>query len=168
VAGAPGYAPAVGGYHPAGVPLYPAPVAPPPSDGRWQPARVDPVPGTDFALVQLQVRPITSGLATGSLIAGIASILVSLLVLCFGLTGTSGTQDWGGWVAGAFTVLGVLFGAGAIVLGLLARQQIRRSGQSGRIRFTGRGAAIAGICCGAAGAGISLLSLALTLVLLQS
>jgi len=129
---------------------------------------VDPVAGTEFALVQLQVPPIASGQATGSLIAGIGSILVALLVLCFGLTGSSGAQDWGGWVAGAFTVLGVLVGAGAVALGLVARRQIRRSGRPGRIRFTGRGAAVAGICCGAAGAGISLLSLALTLVLLLS
>ena len=47
-----------------------------------------PVPGTEFGLVQLRVVPITSGLAIGSLIAGIASILVSFLVLCFGLAGS--------------------------------------------------------------------------------
>jgi hypothetical protein len=161
------YAPAGVAVHPAGAP-FGVPTVPPPSDGQWRPSRVDPVAGTEFALVQLQVSPITSGQATGSLIAGIGSILVSLLVLCFGLTGSSGTQDWGGWVAGAFTVLGVLVGAGAVALGLVARRQIRRSGRPGRIRFTGRGAAVAGICCGAAGAGISLLSLALTLVLLLS
>jgi hypothetical protein len=138
-------------------------VPPPPPDGRWRPERVDPVAGTEFGLVRLQVSPIASGLATGSLIAGIASIGVSLLVLCFGLAGSSDT--WGGWVAGAFALLGVLVGGGAAGLGVVALRQIRRSRRPGQIRFTGRGAAIAGLSCGAAGAGISVVSLALALVL---
>jgi hypothetical protein len=142
---------------------YPAAVPPPPPAGRWLPQRVDPLPGTEFGLVQLQVSPITSGLAIGSLIAGLGSILVSLLVLCFGLAGSS--AGWGGWVAGAFTVLGVAVGGGAVTLGLVARRQIRRPGQTGQVRFTGRGLAIAGISCGAGGVGIALVSLALTLLL---
>ncbi|MDT5042795.1 MAG: hypothetical protein QOE51_3780 [Actinoplanes sp.] len=146
------------------VPSAPYPVAPPPSAGdRWRPARIEVVPGTEFALVQLQVPPISSGLATGSLLAGIGSILVSLLVFCFGLSGAS--AGWGGWVGGAFTVLAVLAGGGAVAVGLLATRQIRRSAEPGRIRFTGRGRAVAGISCGGAGAGIALLGLALTLVL---
>jgi hypothetical protein len=143
---------------------YPGYVTPPSPSGRWQPERVDPVPGTDFGLVQLRVMPITSGLAIGSLVAGIASILVSFLVLCFGLEGAKG--GWGGWVSGAFTLLSVIFGAGAIALGLVARRQIRGSGRTGQVRFTGRGMATAGLVCGAAGAGIALLALALALVLL--
>jgi hypothetical protein len=143
---------------------YPAaPVPPPPSSGRWQPERVDPVPGTEFGLVQLRVQPITSGLAIGSLIAGIGAIVVSFLVLCFGLAGSG--DGWGGWVAGAFTVLGVVAGGGAVAVGLVARRQIRRSGQTGQVRFTGGGVAVAGISCGSAGAGIALASLALSLVL---
>ena len=140
-----------------------APVPPPPSSGRWQPERVDPMPGTEFGLVQLRVQPITSGLAIGSLIAGIGAIVVSFLVLCFGLMGASG--GWGGWVAGAFTVLSVVAGGGAVAVGLVARRQIRRSGRTGQVRFTGGGVAIAGISCGGAGAGIAVVSLALSLVL---
>jgi hypothetical protein len=135
---------------------------PKPSEA-WVPERVEPVPGTEFALVQLKVVPITSGLATGSLIAGIASILVSTLVLCFGLVGLS--DGWGAVVAGAFALLGVLVGGGAIGLGLAARRQIRRSGQDGRVRFVGRGLSTAGIWCGAAGMGIAALTLLLVLVL---
>ncbi|XVV13454.1 hypothetical protein ACQP2X_03600 [Actinoplanes sp. CA-131856] len=145
---------------PAAMP-YPPP--PPPPNGRWRPERVDPLPGTEFGLVQLRVEPITSGLAIGSLVAGIGAILVSTLVLCFGIAGASG--GWGGWVGGAFTVLSVLAGAGAIIVGVVARRQIRRSGQVGQVRFTGAGLGMAGIICGSAGAGIALLSLALTLVL---
>lgn len=144
---------------------YPGPpaVAPPPADGRWEPARIEPVAGTEYGLVQLRVHPISSGLATGSLIAGIASVLVSVLVLCFGVIAAQ--ESWGGWVAGAFTLLAVLAGGGAVTLGLLARRQIRDSGREGRIRFTGRGTALAGVSCGLAGAGIALLCLVLGLVL---
>lgn len=138
-------------------------VPPPPADAQWRPARVDAVDGTEYGLVQLQVAPVTSGLAIGSLIAGIASVLVSVLVLCFGVAGSA--DSWGGWVAGAFTLLAVLIGGGALTLGLVARRQIKRSGQEGRLRFTGRGTAVAGISCAAAGMGIALLSLALGLVL---
>ena len=159
IAPAPGPSTAPPGYHPA----FPATVPPPPAEGRWRPGRVEAVPGTGFAVVHPQIAPVTSGLGVGSLIAGIAAILVSFLVLCFGLAGADST--WGPWVAAAFTVLGVLAGAGGIGLGLAARRQIRRSGQPGRIRFTGRGAAVAGIACGATGLGIALLSLVLVLVL---
>jgi hypothetical protein len=142
----------------------PAPfVPPPPPSGRWRPERVDAVPGTEFALVQLRVEPITSGLAIGSLLAGIAAILVSFLVLCFGLAGSG--AGWGAVVAGAFTLLSALGGIGAIVVGLIARRQIRRSGQTGQVRFTGGGVAIAGISCGGAGTGIALASLVLSVVL---
>ncbi|MCU7723222.1 hypothetical protein ODJ79_05825 [Actinoplanes sp. KI2] len=142
---------------------YPAPVPPPPPSGRWQPERVDQVPGTEFALVQLRVEPLTSGLAIGSLLAGIAAILVSMLVLCFGLLGAQ--DGWGAVVGGAFTLLSVIGGVGAIVVGLVARRQIRGSGGSGQVRFTGRGIAAAGISCGAVGAGIALAALALSLML---
>ena len=132
----------------------------------WTPERVEPVPGTEFGLVRLRVAPITSGRAIGSLIAGIASILVATLVLCFGVAGSA--QGWGGIVAGAFALLGALAGSGAIVAGLIARRQINGSGQSGRVRFTGRGIAIAGISCGGAGVGIAALTLLLVLVLQSS
>ena len=141
----------------------PAVVPPPPAEGRWRPARFEAVPGTGFAVVHPHIAPVTSGLSVGSLIAGIAAIIVSFLVLCFGLAGTG--EAWGPLVAGAFTVLGVLAGAGGIGLGLAARRQIRGSGRPGRIRFTGRGAAVAGIACGATGLGIALLSLVLVVVL---
>lgn len=51
---------------------------------------------------------------------------------------------------------------------LLAMRQIRRSGEPGRVRFTGRGLAISAIACGGSGAGISLLALLLGLVLQTS
>jgi hypothetical protein len=149
--------------HPAGAPYGPPQVPPPPPDGLWQPARIDPVGGTGYGLVQLEVRPATSSVAVGSLIAGIGSLCASVLVLCFGLAGSA--DGWGGWVAGAFALLSVLVGGGAAALGLIAIRQIRRSGVDGRLRFVGRGNAVAGISCGAAGAGIALLSLVLTLVL---
>lgn len=135
---------------------------PPQQASGWEAERVDVVSGTPFGLVQLRVVPITSGLAIGALIAGIGSILVSILVICFGFS------SGGPWVAGAFTVLSVLAGGGAVTAALLAMRQIRRSGEPGRVRFTGRGLAISAIACGGSGAGISLLALLLGLVLQTS
>ncbi|MGA5301244.1 hypothetical protein ACPCHT_15040 [Nucisporomicrobium flavum] len=148
-----------------GQPQPPAVMLPRPGEA-WTPERVEPVPGTQFGLVQLRVAPITSGQAIGSLIAGIASILVATLVLCFGVAGSA--QGWGGIVAGAFALLGGLAGGGAIAVGLIAQRQIKRSGQAGRVRFTGRGVAIAGISCGGAGVGIAALTLLLVWVLQSS
>ncbi len=142
--------------------MVPPHMAPPAAGETWTAERMDPVAGTPFGLVQLRVAPITSGLAVGSLVAGVAGILVSTLVLCFGVAGAS--AGWGALVGGAFTLLAVLAGGGSISLGLAARRQIRRSGQEGRLRFTGRGVAIAGISCGAAGAGIALLTLLLVVL----
>lgn len=124
------------------------------------------VPGTEFGVLHFQVAPITSGMAVGALMAGVAAILVSLLVLCFGLAGAG--DGWGAWVAGAFTVLGGLAGVGAIGLGGGSLRQIRRSGAPGLIRFSGRGIAIGGIACGATGLGISTLAFGLALLLPMS
>ncbi|GLY00816.1 MULTISPECIES: hypothetical protein [Actinoplanes] len=146
-----------------GPPQQYAPAPPPPPSAGWELERVDPVAGTGFGLAQLRVVPITSGLATGSLIAGIASILVSFLVACFGLAGAS--EGWGGWVAGAFTLLAVLACAGAVAAGAIALRQIRRSGGPGRVRFTGRALALSGIWCAAIGGGIALLALTLSLLM---
>jgi hypothetical protein len=144
-------------------PPYPPAVPPPPPAGRWEPERIDPLPGTEFGLVHLRVVPITSGLAIGSLVAGIGAILVSTLVFCFGLTGSS--AGWGGWVSGAFALLSVVIGGGAAAVGAVARRQIQQSGGPGRVRFIGGGMAVAGIACGSAGAGIALLGLVLALML---
>jgi hypothetical protein len=151
------------GQPPVGHP--PAVTRPRPAES-WTPERMDPLPGTGFGLVQLRVAPITSGPAVGAMIAGIASILVSTLVLCFGVAGAS--EGWGGRVAGAFALLAVLVGGGAVGVGLASRRQIRRSGRSGRVRFTGNGLAVAGIWCGAAGLGIAVLTLLLVMLLQSS
>ncbi|MFC8848960.1 MULTISPECIES: hypothetical protein [unclassified Micromonospora] len=134
---------------------------PPPRGAARPPKRVDPVPGTPFGVVHLDVPPVTSGLAIGSLVAGIASALVSLLVICLGAT--AGTQ--GAWAAGVFTVLGLLAGTAAVVAGLLGRRQLRRPGPPPAVRFTGGGLAVAGISCGAVGLVLSLLGLGLALLL---
>ncbi|SCF00114.1 hypothetical protein GA0070214_104393 [Micromonospora chaiyaphumensis] len=153
---APGSPPAGGGW---GRPHVSVP--PPPREAPRPPKRVDAVPGTPFGVVHLDVPPVTSGLAIGSLVTGIASILVSLLVLCFGVAG----PNYGGaWAAGAFTVLGVIAGTAAVVAGLLARRQIRRPAPPPAVRFTGRGLAVAGLSCGGVGLLVSVAGLALALV----
>ncbi|TDB72944.1 hypothetical protein [Micromonospora sp. KC723] len=123
---------------------------------------MDPVPGTPFGVVHLDVPGVTSGPAVGSLVAGVGSIVVSLVVICFGV---AGARLGGAWAAGAFTVPGVLAGAAAIVAGLLGRRQIRRAAPPPAVRFTGRGLATAGISCGAVGMLLSLSGLGLALLL---
>ncbi|MET8232578.1 hypothetical protein ABZS77_18100 [Micromonospora sp. NPDC005298] len=120
------------------------------------------VPGTPYGVVYLDVPPVTSGLAVGALVAGIASVLVSLLVICFGV---AFANEGGVWASGAFAVLGVLSGVGAVVAGLLGRRQIRRPSGPPAVRFTGRGLAVAGVSCGGAGALLSLLALGLSLLI---
>ncbi|MBX7265177.1 hypothetical protein KIF24_03320 [Micromonospora sp. Llam7] len=120
------------------------------------------MPGTPFGVVHLDVPPVTSGLAVGSLVAGITSILVSILVICFGAVGGGAN---GAWAAGAFAALGSLTGAGAVVAGLLGLRQIRRPAPPPSVRFTGRGLAIAGVSCGGAGLLLCLLGVGLALLL---
>ncbi len=153
--------PAAGTGWPASSGHGPGPLPPPPPEAPRAPKRVDAVPGTPFGVVHLDVPAVTSGPAVGSLIAGIGSILVSFLVICFGV---GGAQLGGAWAAGAFTVPGVLAGTAAIVAGLLARRQIRRAAPPPAVRFTGRGLATAGISCGGVGLVLSLLGLGLALL----
>jgi hypothetical protein len=122
---------------------------------------VDPVPGTPFGLVHLEVPPVTSGLAVGSLVAGIASLVVSILVGCLGI---GAGELSGAWAAGAFGVLGASTGVGAIVAGLLGMRQIRRPVEPPAVRFAGTGLAVAGISCGGVGVVLCLLGVGLGLL----
>lgn len=144
-------------------PMHRPSVPPPPPDGQQRPGRVEPVPGTAFGVVHLEVPPATSGLAIGALVVGIASIVVSLIVVCFGLVGAS--DGWGAWAAGAFAVLGIIAGAAGAVVGLLARRQIQRVGPASSMRFQGRGLAMAGLICGAVGLAITLIGFVAALAL---
>jgi hypothetical protein len=137
------------------------PAAPPPARDSWRPpTRVEPVPGTSFALGYLSVPTTVSGMAVGALVAGMASLLVLTLVACFGFAGAG--AGWGGWVAGAFAVLAAALGAAAIGLGLVSLRQIRRGDPAER--RTGRGLAVAGLSCGASGVGLTVLVLGLVIV----
>ncbi|MGC4803811.1 hypothetical protein [Micromonospora sp. DT233] len=119
------------------------------------------MPGTPFGVVHLDVPPVTSGLAVGSLVVGVVAVLISLLVVCLGaIAGSDGV-----WSTALFAVLGALAGAAAVVAGLLGRRQIRRPAPPPAVRFTGRGLAVAGISCGGAGLLLSLLGLGLALLL---
>jgi hypothetical protein len=108
------------------------------------PERVEPVAGTEFGVAYLRVPPTFSGLAVGSLVAGIASILLSLAVGCIGV---AMAQAGGAIGAGAFAILALVLGLGSVGLGFAAMRQVR----AGQGRIAGRGLAIAGLVCGAAG-----------------
>ncbi|MFC7545020.1 phage holin family protein [Plantactinospora sp. GCM10030261] len=140
----------------------PAPVPPPPADAVRRTTRVDPVPGTPFGVVQLAVPPVVAGTAVGALVAGIGSILVALLVALFGLLGAR--DGWGALAGGAFAVPSALAGLAAVLLGVIGRRQVNRPAPPPAVRFTGRGLAVAGIGCGAAGLGVTVLAFAAALI----
>jgi hypothetical protein len=133
------------------------PVAPPPQDSVRRPVRVEPVPGTGYGLAIVGAPAATSGPSVGALLAGIASILVSLLVSCFGLVELSATDDGqrgtGVLVGGAFAVLAGFLGCAGIGLGVAGMRQTKRG--AGGPPVAGRGMAIAGLVCGAVGLGIA-------------
>ncbi|HET8683867.1 MAG TPA: phage holin family protein [Micromonosporaceae bacterium] len=136
------------------VPSRPYAGPPPPGAGWRSPTRVEPVPGTPFALAYLDVPPVMSGPAVGGLVAGVAGLLVTVVVACFGLAGAR--DGWGALVGGAFAVPAALLGAGAVTLGVLGQRQIRRAVPG---RVTGRGLAIAAVACGASAVALTLLAL---------
>jgi hypothetical protein len=119
--------------------------------GLPRPTAVAPVPDTPYAVVLVEVRPAASGLAAGSLVAGIASILVSFVVGTFAASGAQ--EGWGAAVAGAFAVLAGLLFAATVFLARAARRQFRSSPAWGPT--SGRGAATAGLVCGWVGLGIT-------------
>jgi hypothetical protein len=159
----PGYGAPPGYGLPAAPPGYGLP-APPPRDAWHRPSRVEPVPGTGFAVGYFAVPPTTSGMSVGALVVGIASILISFLVTFFGLVGAR--DGWGALVAGAFAVLASLMGLAAIGLGLAGLRQIRRAGPGAQVR--GRGLAIAGLACGGVGLAITVLAFAGVLLIQMS
>lgn len=122
------------------------------------PVPVSVVPGTPFGVVFPAVPPTASGTAIGSMVAGIGSCLVSLVVGCFGIAGAQ--PGWGAAVSGAFAVLATFLGLAGIGTGVVALRQVRR--EPGALR--GRGLALAGISCGAVGIGITVLAMLLSFV----
>jgi hypothetical protein len=123
--------------------------------------RVEPVPGTAFGVAYLGVPPLVAGQAIASLVVGIGSILVAIVVGCFGLVAASAQKSWGPLVGGAFAVLAALLALAGIGLGLVGLRRIRHS--AGEV--TGRGLAIAGMVCAAAGLALTFLLLLVALLL---
>ncbi len=140
-------------------PAYPPRPRPSRAIGLPRPLAVDPVPGTPFGVAIVEVKPTTSGPASASLVVGIGSILVSLIVGCFSQLGAN--AGWGPPVAGAFAVLTVLTSFAAIGLCWTALRRIPRTVGWGAVR--GRGLAIAGLTCGLVGFVITALIMAAAL-----
>jgi len=124
---------------------------------RLRPVRIDPVPGTPFGIAIPALNPTVSGLAVGSMIAGIGSIVISFAVLCAGISRASS----GALVGGAFAVLTGAIGLGAVGVAFAAMRQVRGSGG----QITGGGMAIAGLVCGACGVGLALLGMLMAVAL---
>lgn len=137
---------------------FPYPQQPPQPAPSRSVSRAEPIPGTSLGVLYIGVPARASGVGIGSMVAGIASVLVSFLVGCFGLLGAA--DGWGAAVAGAFTVLAVLLGLGGVGLGVAGMRQVRRSAGA----VSGKGFAITGISCGGIGVTIALLGLLVALV----
>jgi hypothetical protein len=139
--------------HPNAPAQYPYgyPYRPRPQVGLPPPVAVETIPGTPFAVAVVGVMPTTSGPAVASMIAGIGSIIVSLIVGCFGALGAR--AGWGPAVAGAFAVLAVIIGVASIVLGRVGLRQVKRAavGAVGGASVNGRGYAVTGITCAIVG-----------------
>ncbi len=134
------------GQHPA-YSYPPRPPRKPTGVGLPRPVAFEPIPGTPFGVAVVEVAPTTSGPATASLVAGVASILIALVVGCFGTLGAG--DGWGPTVAGAFAVLATFLGVAGLVLGRAGLRQIRRTAGWGGV--TGRGLAITGVVCATVG-----------------
>ncbi len=117
------------------------------------------MPGTEFGLAYFSIPPTVSGQAISGLVAGILSVVVSLVVGCFGVTGAR--QGWGPLVGGAFAVLATAAGSAAIGLGWFSVRQITRS----EGRLAGLGMAVAGISCGGTGLALTAMAMMLSLVI---
>jgi hypothetical protein len=115
------------------------------------------VAGTPYGLAILAPPQATSGPALGSLVAGLGSGVVALVVTCLGLAGAE--AGWGLWVAGAFAVLAGCLGVAAVGLGVAGVRQTRRRPSGTQPAMRGRGLAIAGLVCGASGFAVTALSL---------
>lgn len=127
------------------------------------PVRVEPVPGENFGLAILPAPGLMSGPAVSSLVAGIAAVLVSLVVWCFGLAGAS--AGWGGLVSGAFVVLATLLGLAAVIVGLISLRETspRASANNGPVK--GRGLGITGMVCGGVAILVALLGLVVAIAM---
>jgi hypothetical protein len=155
----------------------PAPVAtvPPPKDAIRQPIRIEPVPETSFGLAIYGAPPTVSGPSIGSLVAGIASILVSMAVSCAALVELSATAEdsttnpgSGALFGGAFAALAGFLGIAGIGLGLAGMRQTKRAALAADGAVSGRGMAIAGLVCGAVGLGIAACSLGIAVLVAVS
>jgi hypothetical protein len=151
-------------YPPQYPPQHPAQYGPPvpqlpPSPAAVPSMRVDIVQGTPFGVAYPLVASTPSGPSIGSLVAGIASILVALFAACLGVSGSEG--GWGPAAGGAFTALAVFLGLGGVGLGVYGMRQIRNAGRA----VTGKGMAVTGVVLGSVGAGLGVFALLLAFLL---
>lgn len=131
--------------------------------GLPRPVAVESIAGTPFGVAVVEVASTTSGPATASLVAGVASILISLVVGCFGTLGAG--DGWGPTVAGAFAVLAAFLGVAGLVLGRAGLRQIRRTSGWGAV--TGRGLAISGVVCATIGLLVTVIAMGASFALLS-
>jgi len=142
----PPQAPPVPPVHGYAQPQYQHPYPMQPMQPVWQPMAVPaPVMIDGFYIVQPRLKPIPSGPAIGSLVAGIAGIGGAVP----GLIGAI-LSPWAGLT---FFMSAALFGIGSVSLAVYAKRQIRYA-QGG---VSGKGVATTGLILGLVACGLALL-----------
>lgn len=111
--------------------------------------------GTPYGILYPLLRPAVSGFGIAAMVAGIAALLVAVVVVCLG------TASGRALASGAFAVLALVLGGAALVAGVRAARAVRIS--NGGVR--GRGMAVTGICCGAVAIGVTAFGIVLALLL---
>lgn len=137
---APQRPPAPGGpwsFHPYPGTAYPAAPGHHPHPVQWPPTAI-PAPAMvdGFYLVQPRLKPIPSGQAIGSLVAGIGGILGALPGLLF--------SAWSPWAGVTFFMMAALLGVGSLLLGGYAKRQVKQAAGG----VSGSGIATAGLVLG--------------------
>lgn len=104
---------------------------------QWPPMAV-PAPALvdGFYLLQPRLKPIPSGPAIGSLVAGIGGILGALPGLLFGA--------FSPWTGLTFFLMAALLGVGSLMLAIYAKRQVKQAAGG----ISGRGTATAGLVLG--------------------
>lgn len=111
------------------------------------PAMVD-----GFMLLQPKLKPIPSGPAVGSLVAGIGGAIAAVPGLI-----SAALNPWAGLT---FFMLSALLGVGSIMLGTYARRQITAAGGG----VSGRGIAVSGLVLGIVATSMAALTGLITLL----
>jgi hypothetical protein len=107
-----------------------------------------PAPTPQYGVMLPASKPPNSGLAVGAMVAGIAGCAIAI----------------GGFCSLIISIPVILAGVAGLVMGIIARKSLTTT--SGAADQSGAGMALAGIICGAIGAGLGVIGLIIQVIVL--